>query len=109
MTVKRIYDIDKIIVYEAKGKQIVDLAIKPSLTNQSVFSSKSIAHAVGWSITVEMIFYYNMDGKTTQGGRCIFHLTSKSKSVTLRSIGLKDKSSRKKKGFFVNSNIACCI
>ena len=55
MTVKRIYDIDKIIVYEAKEKQIVDLAIKPSLTNQSVFSSKSIAHAVGWSITVEMI------------------------------------------------------
>ena len=108
MTVKRIYDIEKIIVYEAKEKQIVDLAIKSSLTNQSVFSSKNIAHAVGWSIAFEKIFYDNMDGKTTQGGRCIFHLTSKSKSVTLISIGLKDKGTREK-GFFVNSNIACCI
>lgn len=66
-----------------------------SLTNQSVCCSESI---IVKSFAVEIFAYDNSERWITQGYKCIIHLTSGSKSVTLRSIDyLNEKSTRKEK------------
>ena len=74
--------------------------LESSLSSSSVCSSKSIKHAVGKAVIVDMIVFDNLEELITQGYRCLIRMAYRSKSVTRpRLIDQSTGKEKRKKSF----------